>query len=402
MAVLYINQNGKEVRTHSFSSGSTFNSCARKYYLQKVKGWRPKERSAALEFGKAVEDSIQYFHENNLESGSGVEFFKRRWAVYEDDKELVYKATEKNFSNLLRAGAEILKLYEILLPSLPISHPVFQVNYSKPVFPDTNLGDLMDQGYVDIISSLESWEHPLLPKIPRGEGRRQILIDVKTAGKELNITADMLALEPQLRRYGWLSGLRTVAFLLLIKSVWDAYEKGKDVTFLTTTDNWTAGDKAVVFRFDEENQTALLTTHEGLQRIKGLLEEIKGKGSTERKDTLIAGLIKDNDILSVSVDDITKQKLQFLAVHLTEEDVLEAGNQVAQEIVDIHAANERGVWLQRPGVRFPDQKCTWCQMRGICTRNNKLRDELLVQITDGPRFEEAEEVEEDWLSEMEG
>lgn len=394
MAVLYINSLGREVRTHSFSSGQTFSACARKYFLQKVRGWRRRERTAAMEFGKAVENAIQAFHENGLRPESGVEHFKREWAVHKMDKELVYKPTEKDFDNLLRAGSELLKLYQILLPSLPIVNPVFQANFSKPVFPGTNLADLTDQGFVDLISSLDNWDHPLLPKVPQGEGPRRVIVDIKTAGKELNVTRDLLGLDGQLRRYGWLAGYRDVAFLWAVKSVWDAYQKGTEVTFLTSTDNWTAGNRAVVFKFNEEEGTVLLTTHEGLQRIKGLLDEIKGKGSTERKEMLLAGLIADNELLSASVSDITKQKIQFLATRLSEEDVHEAGERVGQEIVAIHDANEKGVWLQSTGIRFPNTACTWCEYRGNCTKNDALRDSLLVQTA--PADNVLDEIEEDF------
>lgn len=394
MAVLYVGPTGRGVTRHSYSSGSTFNSCRRKYFLQKVKGWRKKERTAATEFGNAIEAAIQHYHSNGLELDSGVEYFKRSWAVHKMDKELVYKPTEKDFDNLLRAGSELLRLYEILLPSFPIVDPVFQANFTKKVFPGSHLDDLQDTGWVDLISRAPI-KHPLLPDIPvTKETSRTLIVDIKTAGKELSVTRDMLRMDPQLRRYAFLSSYKDVAFLWLVKSVWDAYERGKEVTFITSSENWTAGDRAVVFQYLEEKQRVLLTTTEGLQRIKGLLAEIKGKGSTERKETLIAGLVADNDLLSASVDDITKQKIQFLACRLSDEDINEAGEQVGEEIVAIHDANERGVWRQSPGIRFPDQKCTWCEMRGICTKNDKQRDEMLIQIT--PADNLLDEIEEDF------
>jgi hypothetical protein len=396
MSVLYVNNRGREVVTHSYSSGQTFSSCRRKYYLQKVAGWRQKERSAALEFGKAFEQAIQYFHENGLVPDSGVEDYKRRWLVYKDDAELVYKPADGSWLNLYHAGAQLMKLYEILLPSLPIFQPVFQVNYTRQVFPGTDLADLYDQGYLDCVSKCQDWDHPLLPKVkrPANATHRVVAVDIKTAGKELSVTADILGLDPQLRRYASLSGISDQSFLWAVKSSYSAYQKGTEITFLTASDDWKAGDKAVVYKYDRETEVALLTTHAGIQKMDELMEAIKGKGSTDRKEALIAERLLFGDLLEVKSEQFTKQKLQYLAVRISEEAIHDATEQVAQEVAAIHDANLKNSWLPSPSIRFPDTKCCWCAYRGNCTNNNALRDSLLVQITDPNAV--VEEIEEDF------
>ena len=67
MAFLYINSKGNPWRKHSYSAGNTFDQCPRKYFLQKVMGWKERDNKARFQFGKALENAVQWFHEHNGE-----------------------------------------------------------------------------------------------------------------------------------------------------------------------------------------------------------------------------------------------------------------------------------------------------------------------------------------------
>lgn len=397
MAHLYINSKGVPVSANSYSSGALFTTCAYKYYLLKIKGYRRKDNSAATRFGRAVEDAIQFYHANSLLLGSGIDEFKRLWLASKEVEGLRYTNREGDWASMYRAGAEMLRLYEILLPTLPIVNPVFQANARKEVFPGTELAGLEDQGFLDMVSKAP-WVHPMLPRveIPKGAAHRPLVIDIKTSGVALDEDhPELLTLDPQLRRYAWLSGLLDLGFLWFVKSLPTNYERGTAVTLLEASGGWATGEKAVIAEYNDEDETAHLARPDDYDALKFELSEIKGKGSTERKAALIATR-KENGILITLPDHaFTRQRLQFQAVHLTPEDLIEAGNTVARELVDIHAAGQTGIYLKKPGVRFPANHCTFCECRGICLKNDRLRDDLLIQI------QPAATDNDDWLAEME-
>jgi len=393
-AYLYKNYRGVEVNSHSHSSGSTFSFCRQKYYLQKVQGWRTKGENASSKFGVAVEDAIAYYHQNGLKPGEAVDHFKFRWLQFKEVPDLIFKDKEGTWEDLYKSGSQLLALYEIMLPDLPIVKPEFQLRYSREVFPGTELAGLQDQGFVDLLSR-GPWVHPLLPKVtvPPNATHRSIIVDIKTSGTALDLTPQILQLDPQLKRYASLSGVRDVAFLWFQRSKPLSFEKGTEITFLEDSGKWTKGQKAVIYEFDSEANSALITHEVNLFSIKTALAEIKGKGSGELKAAKIAEFIADAILTKVPVEHITKQKLKFVAVRMNDEDVEEENRIVAKQMVEIRQASIDNFWPKDgAGVRFPKNNCGWCEMRGHCLRDTQLRDQLLVQITNP--------VESDWLDDV--
>ena len=64
---------------------------------------------------------------------------------------------------------------------------------------------------------------------------------------------------------------------------------------------------------------------------------------------------------------------------ITQESADDIGRSIKQDIVNIAAATEREFFPMQSGVRFPNEKCTFCAMRGICADRPELRDELLIR-----------------------
>ena len=217
MGFLYLNRNGVPWRKHSYSAGNTFDQSQLKYFLQKIQGWKERDNKASFLFGRALEESIQFHHDHN---GIGaVEDFKRRWEMHKETKDLRYTKAEKDWETLLLDGIEMIKLYIIRQPSLPIplgGAAVFQREYSKEVFPnDPVYGEIEDAGKLDIVSYVEPG-HPLLAKLdwrPEYGVLRPVIVDIKTAAVDFPENAGMSAFDLQLRRYSWLSGIRDVSLL---------------------------------------------------------------------------------------------------------------------------------------------------------------------------------------------
>lgn len=392
---IFTNYKGQTVDTFSYSSGQMFDFCQRKFYLQKKVGWRTKGDTAAAKFGVAVENAVQFFHQNGLKEGTGIDAAKLEWLKFKDQP-LGYKKGE-TWEEFYQVGAELLALYEVMLPTLPIMNPEFQLRYSKQVFPGTEIADVKDQGFIDMISRAK-WNHPLLPKIEyvAGATYRPVLVDIKTSGKGLDATPDLIQLDPQLAQYSWLSGIRDVGFLWFHRVKPKSFEKGTEITFIEEYGKWTAGMQAVVFSYDEETNTVIVCHHLNMDGVTKGLADIKGKGSTDAKKSLLEKWVEEDIVSRVPTEVITKQRLRFVCVRISEEDVKEAGEVVAQQIIAVREAERLNFWPKTgAGVRFPKNNCSWCDMRSLCLKNDQLRDTMLVQITGA-----VAEPEADWLDEI--
>ena len=136
MPHLYINTKGEPWRKHSYSAGNDFDQSAFKYYLKRVVGWKERDNRASFLFGRAVEKAIEYYHDNN---GTGIiEKFVELWAPALEVPDLKFTKLEKDWATLNHMGADMLRLYMIRQPSLPIplgGGSVFQREYGKEVFP---------------------------------------------------------------------------------------------------------------------------------------------------------------------------------------------------------------------------------------------------------------------------
>jgi hypothetical protein len=390
MSVLYKSASGREV-THSSSSAlDTFRLCRRKFKLSRIDGWKQKARKASLEIGKCLESALQFYHDNGLKEGDFESEWQRLWLKFADI-DLTYTDQEKDWKNVYDLGKDWARLYPILLPTFPIRNPKWQLQFLKELWPgDPSYGGLSFMGYTDMLSTLE-------------DGTR-LIIDVKTAAKALPVTSDLMALDGQLRKYAWVSGINQVAFLNFVKCDPSSFRKGVDVTLLEDTRDWKAGQPLVVFKAEEKpvegsESTQLLLTLGTAETVRIMDEEldlIKGKGSTEAKAAVVSDYLADGRMCVVERSGVTKVKIQFVRGSIPEEDLPEIGQQIGTDMLALQAASENNSFFRDGGVRFPNATCGWCEFLPLCNRNDKLRDETLVQIKPANAIEEK-----DWLTELE-
>lgn len=389
MSILYRSASGREVSHASSSSLDGIRFCRRKFRLSRIDGWKEKTKKASLEFGKAIESAVQFYSDNGLKDGDAVSEFERLWLKWADNTELVYTDQEKNFWDLLLMGREMMQLFEILLPTLPIHNPKWQLCYEKKLWPGTDLDDLSFKAYIDLLSTLE-------------DGSR-LLIDIKTAKSLLPVSSNMIALDGQLRKYAWVTGIREVGFLNFVKSEPNSFRKGVEVHLLEDIGDWKAGQKLVVWKYfppteateDDNHAHMFVSTEEVVQKLDEELEQIKGKGSTEAKASKTAEYVDRGDLKIALRDQVTKTRLQFIRGTIPEEDIPEIGQQIGDDMLAMKNCHDTGRYPADGGVRFPNAVCGWCNLRGICLKDDKLVEELLVQI------KPAKTEEEDWLKELE-
>lgn len=392
---LYKSASGRDVDHASSSSIDTYRLCRRKFKLSRIDGWKQKDRKASLEIGKCVESALQYYHENGLKPDDFADEFRRLWIKFKDI-ELVYTDQEKNWTSVYTLGVEWAKLYEIVTPNLPIKNPKFQLQFKKKLWPGSQYDDLEFMGYIDILSTLDD--------------STRIIIDVKTAKSQLPISPGMMSLDGQLRKYAWVSGIREVGFLNFVKCDPNSFRKGVEVSLLEDIENWKAGGTFVVAKFDSSKDAIeptegkkgspavpwmmLVGFESTIQLMDEELDKITGKGSTERKEAYISGLMEKGDLRPVNRDQITKSKIQFIRGTIPEEDLPEIGQQIGQDIFAIKSASENNGFFKDGGVRFPNAICSWCEFLSICNRNDRVRDETLIQIKPANQ-------DDDWLKELE-
>jgi len=384
---LYVSASGREVNHASSSSLDTFRLCRRKFKLGRIDGWRQREKKASREFGKCIESAVQYYHANGLKDGDAVSEFQRLWAKFIDQKDLTYTDQEGDWKSLNTQGQEMMKLYEITLPTLPIKNPKFQLQYLKPLWPGTNLADLQFMAYVDLLSTLE-------------DGSR-IVVDIKTAKMMLDVTPGMISLDGQLRKYAWVSGVRDVAFLNFVKAKPDDFKKGTSVTLLESAGEWKPGQSLVVYKFIEApvadptvGAKLIVGTAESVQKMDEASDKIEGKGSKEAKLKLLTDALDVGTFVTIDREKVTKTRLQFVRGTIPEEELAEIGQGLGVDVMAMKMAHDANFYGKDGGLRFPNAICSWCEFLPLCNPDPKKVEETLVQI--GPKAPEK-----DWLDELE-
>lgn len=389
MPFLYINSKGKPWRKHSYSAGNDYDQSPLKYYLRRISGWREKENKARFLFGRALEESIQWHHDH--EGVGALEDFKHRWAQHKDRKDLIYTAVEKDWETLNLDGQEMIRLYIIQQPKLPIplgGCSVFQREIAKEVFPgDPNYGEIEDAGKLDIIAYVDP-THSMLESIewkPEDGTYRPVIIDIKTSGIDFPEQPGIAAFDKQLRRYSWLSGYRDVA-LLGFKKTGRSLKKNGLVTLLKDTEKFKAGDEAIIALVEKDDIWIVKSDFlvEEMEKVQG--------------DNTAAGKQRRMDFLSlysecVTALDITRQRLQFITGRVSEQSANEAGEIAARQIIQIVNSWKNKSWPNTFGIRYPNDDRNDPYFRAFVLQDEMFREQNFTKT--------AEENFDDLLEDME-
>lgn len=387
MGFLYIDANGEERNRHSYSAGLEFDQAPVKFYLKRIVGWRERDSKAALMFGRALESAIQFYHENG--GIGGVDEFVRLWVAHRSNDKLVYTKKEICWENLNRAGVDMMKLYALRQPSLPIPlNTRFQREFVKEVFPgDERLGGIEFYGKLDAMPNVDPW-HPLLPPVEWAEKEglfRPLIVDIKTSGVDLDDTNGIVAHDLQLRTYSWLTGIFDVAFLWFKKSGVDL-KKGTSVTLLEDAAKiFKAGDEAVVAQV---NKDANFTVY--ILKDDTVLEEMdkaQGRKDNGNLDTTKAAMARKEEWIiknGIQIEQykLTRQRLQFASGRVARKSAEDAGQIAANQIVRIVNAWEANKWPNTFGIRFPHDDRRDPFFRAFVLKDNVFRDGMFEQRLD--------------------
>jgi len=387
-AYLYINSFGKEVRSHSYSAGSLFNECSQKYKLVRLDGWKEIELRASMEFGKAIENGIQAYHELNRNMEAALKAFHEGYRDREGwdaqkIKPLKYAPVERDWDTLAAVGEEMIKLYHLRLPSLPFDlsvPPEFQIKYYKEMFPGTDMAGIEFVSYIDMRAH---------SRLSLGDA---LGVDIKVMNKA--IPEGMLNLDPQMCTYAWVTGISDWAFLNFIKTNRDL-ERGSNVSLLEPAGAYKAGTSVIVIKYQEfeparpadpakpkskpkdeiPEETWIVEDESVIERMFQLC----GKGQTSAEKDARNLFVREN-ATKVDKSILTKQQIQFVHGHIGLTEQLEASKRIAHEVVQIVYSNTENYRPKEGGIRFPHDICVRCPMRGICLSNPQLSATLVSRV----------------------
>ena len=172
---------------------SQYLACPRKYRYRYVDAWQEKETRAGLLFGRAFEQALAaYFHRQDAS-----EVLFKQWAAYQNAT-LDYTHGD-SWDRMLEQGTKLLELFaqqdrvEIRCPKRNL-----QIKVSRPLSATRQFVAYVDAfGYVDGTRCVIDWK--------------------TTAARYPDQPDGLLALDPQLACYSWLTGESEVAFVVFVR-----------------------------------------------------------------------------------------------------------------------------------------------------------------------------------------
>jgi PD-(D/E)XK nuclease superfamily protein len=178
---------------YSYTQLSHYLACPRKYRYRYLDGWQEKETRASLLFGRAFEQALgAYFLRQDP-----TEVLFREWSGYQNAR-LEYSHGD-TWDRMFQQGVKLLELFaqqdrvEIRCPKRNL-----QIKVSRPLSATSQFVGYVDAfGFVDATRCVIDWK--------------------TTAARYPDQPEGLLALDPQLACYSWLTGEPEVAFVVFVR-----------------------------------------------------------------------------------------------------------------------------------------------------------------------------------------
>jgi hypothetical protein len=191
--------------TYSYTQIAQYVRCPKSYRYRYLDGWREKETRASLLFGRCFEKALAAFF---LREDSSAVLFKQ-WGAYRD-AQLEYKSGE-DWERLVRQGVQLL---ERLAQDDRIRIRQPRRNMQVKVIKSLPRGNQF-VAYIDAVGNLD--------------GKRCLLEWKTTTARYPEEPEGLLALDPQLICYSWISGIADVAVVAFVR------KRVPEIQYLKTT-----------------------------------------------------------------------------------------------------------------------------------------------------------------------
>jgi hypothetical protein len=191
--------------TYSFTQISQYLTCPRRYRHRYLDGWVEKDTRAAMLFGRAFEQALAaYFRREDAAAA-----LYREWAVYQTQA-LRYSERD-TWDRMLQQGIQLLDRFcQDARVSIRQPQRNLQIKFARPLPPGNDF-----VAYVDAIGQLDG---------------RSCLLEWKTTSSRYPEEPEgLLALDPQLVCYSWITGISEVAQVVFVR------KRLVEVQYLRTT-----------------------------------------------------------------------------------------------------------------------------------------------------------------------
>ncbi len=178
---------------YSYSQISQYLACPRKYRYRYVDGWQERETRAGLLFGRAFEQALAAYFQRQ----DATEALFKEWSAHQNAA-LEYSHGD-SWDRMLQQGTKLLELFaqhdrvEVRYPKRNL-----QIKVSRPLSAVSQFVAYIDAfGFVDGTRCVIDWK--------------------TTAARFPDQPEGLLALDPQLACYSWLTGEPEVAFVVFVR-----------------------------------------------------------------------------------------------------------------------------------------------------------------------------------------
>jgi hypothetical protein len=179
--------------TYSYSQISHYLSCPRRYRHRYLDGWQEKDTRAAMLFGRAFEQALAAYFRREDPSIA----LYREWASYQ--RQPLHYAERDSWDRMLEQGIQLLERFcQDDRVRVPQPRRNLQMKFVRPLS-----GGNEFVAYVDAMGQLDG---------------RGSLLEWKTTSSRYPEEPDgLLALDPQLLCYSWITGVSEVAQVVFVR-----------------------------------------------------------------------------------------------------------------------------------------------------------------------------------------
>jgi hypothetical protein len=179
--------------TYSYTQISQYLSCPRRYKHRYLDGWKEKDIRAAMVFGRAFEQALgAYFQRQDAAA-----VLYREWSTHRESG--LHYSERDSWDRMLQSGVQLLERFA-QDDRVHIQQPGrnLQVKYTKHL---AGKNDFV--AFVDAIGELDG---------------TRCLLEWKTAASRYpEEPSGLLALDPQLACYSWVTGIADVAQVVFVR-----------------------------------------------------------------------------------------------------------------------------------------------------------------------------------------
>lgn len=340
---IYITKTGWEVFDFSHSQYAQYHSCGKKYEIMRVGGWKEKP-GAAREFGIVLQEAVRLFYR---EKRDPVETIESMWAT---SKEVTYEYPDgEDWESFNRAAIGLMITLKKTWGSFPPRDPAWP-DWKKDPFKVYN----KETGLV----------YQTVPDLMDKDEQGHYIADLKTMGNLLNDdTPGLVVNDLQLRTQAAATHIYRVA-------LWNFCRKPKRVNPATPDEikilvasAVTIPDLIDAFALWVGRETNALNIDDagkflGIENPqdvnKGWKAAIKGSPELKGKAERVAEEIK------------SKHRPQYVIQWVHGTMTQQHAEDGLREEMSVIPLIQSGYFPRRGGIRFPDNSCTWCPVRGLC------------------------------------